>query len=70
MKWTKEHCGLSHLGEFSICKLWVTVERFDDCAKLLKWFPGCQFSPEESWHKTVDDAKKAGEVAMGILKLA
>ena len=66
MKWSEEFCGLSHFGEYSNSKLWVTVERFDDCARLFEWFPGCQFSPKESWHKTVNDAKQAGERAMEI----
>ena len=60
----KTKCGLSHLGKHSCKQLWVTVQRFSDCARLLKWFPGCQFSPNESWHPTVETAKKAGEIAM------
>ena len=63
--WSNEYCGLSHLGEYSNRKLWVTVERFGDCARLLKWFPGCKFSPEKSWYKTINDAKQAGELVMG-----
>ena len=67
MEWTKEYYGLSHLGEFSTKKLWVTVTRYSNGrATLSKWFPGCQFSPEETTFKNVEEAKRQGEIAMGI----
>ncbi len=68
MGWTKEYCDLSHLmkGAYNNRELWVTVRRFDDCAKLLEWFPGCVYSPKETWYNSVDEAKRAGEKIMGI----
>lgn len=67
MEWTKEFYGVSHLGEYSTKKLWVSVNRHSDgCATLAKHFPGCGFFPDESHHESVEDAKMAGEIAMGL----
>jgi len=65
MEWSKEYCMISHLGEFSIQKLWVTVERFNDgSADLKKWYPGCQFTPTIEHFSTVKLAKLAGEALL------
>ena len=64
MNWTKEYCGVQHLGECSLRKVWVTVERHSKVATLLRWFPGCKFSPTETDYPTVEIAKRAGEAIM------
>ena len=63
-KWSREYYGISHLGKFSLKSLWVTVERVGNAAKLVEWYPGCQFHPKETWHRLVADAKKVGEAKM------
>lgn len=62
--WTREYCGIQHLGEFSLRQTWITVERHSTWAILLEWFPGCAFSPKETRHSTVEAAKQVGESIM------
>ena len=64
MEWSEEYCGVQHLGEYSIRRMWVTVERFGTKARLLEWFPGCGFSPRETLYESVEVAKTAGEIIM------
>ena len=62
--WTKEYCGVQHLGKFNLLKTWVSVERHQSCAVLTEWFPGCRFHPKETDYKDVEAAKQAGELIM------
>ena len=66
MNWTREFHGLSHYGKFSTKSLWLTVERFPTGAILKRWFAGCGFSPQETWHGSVESAKRAGEKAIKL----
>lgn len=60
-KWTKPFHGVQHLGSGKPSDYWITVEDRNTFAKLLRWFPGCGFSPQESIHDSVAKAKAAGE---------
>ncbi len=61
MEWTKEYCGVYHLGTFSPQETWLTVVRHNNSATLLEWYPGCKFSPKETPYNSVEDAMRAGE---------
>ncbi len=62
--WTKEYCGLQHLGKLGTGKLRVSVERHTHCATLLEWYLGCGFHPKETDYPTVEEAKQVGEAIM------
>ncbi len=64
MEWTKEYYGITHLGEFNLRKMRVSVERLGNRAILQKWFPGCGFRPKEIPFQSFEKAKKAGEKVM------
>lgn len=65
-QWSKPYYGLQHIGQFSIRTPWGTVEDCGTSAKALCWFPGCQFSPIETRHKTAAEARKHVENWMGL----
>ena len=64
MKWSRVHHGLTHLGERSLTKVWVSVQDYTGASCLKIWYPGSQFTPELKWFTTVRKAKKAGEQVM------
>jgi len=61
VRWSDPYYGLSHLGELEAGKRRVSVQDHGNFALLCKWWPGCGFSPTEMHHKTVTEAKRAGE---------
>lgn len=62
--WSKPNHGVQHFscerGKVASSH-WLTVESHGDVAILLRWFPGCKFSPMKSRHASVADAKAFGE---------
>lgn len=60
-QWTVPYYGVQHLGQFGTKRSWVTVNECGARAELLRWFPGCQFSPLHSTHDSTADARAAGE---------
>lgn len=59
--WSRPYYGLTHLGDYSTTKYWVTV---DQNSILKKWFPGCGFNPEKVQYSSIEEAKVAGEKYM------
>ena len=63
MNWTSEYCHMQYLPiKRQSGKTYVSVARFPNGAELCEWYPGCGLSPTRTWHKSVEDAKVAGEV--------
>lgn len=60
-EWSKGFYGVSHYGKASVKNYWSTINVYDDFVILLKWFPGCGFSPIEEMYQTIEDAKCFGE---------
>jgi len=58
--WTKPYFGVSHYGVSGPEKHWLTVIERESSCDLIKWFPGCAFSPIQEIFKNASDAKKAG----------
>ncbi len=59
--WTKPYHGVTHAGTYGGQNHWVTACDYGSFATLTCWFPGCQFHPLHSDHKTIAAAKEAGE---------
>lgn len=59
--WTKPFHGVQHLGEFGTQRFWCTVNDYGSFAELLRWTPGCQFSPMRSTHLSAANARAVGE---------
>ena len=66
MEWTKEYCGVQHLGKPNQGKTWFTVERHKTFADLSEWYPGCGFHPIDTTYGTVEEAKQAAEARMQL----
>ena len=61
MKWSKEYCGVSHLGDLSDGRR-ATICRMGQGVNLVKlWFRGCGFSPHEVTCKSLESAKALAE---------
>lgn len=59
-EWSTPYYGVTHYGQ-PADKYWITVNDLGKVATLHKWFPGCGFSPLESTHPTVVEARRKGE---------
>lgn len=53
--WTIPYFGIIHSNTIDGNR--CSVRKLEKGAILAKWYPGCQFSPIESFHKSVDEAK-------------
>lgn len=58
--WTRPFHGVSH-GQVNGKKSYATVVEHGSFVELKRWFPGCGFSPTETHHATVDEAKAVAE---------
>lgn len=59
--WTESFYGVLHLGQFSAeSSWWATINDYGSFVELLLWFPKCGFSPHQSDHATVAEAKRKG----------
>lgn len=62
MRWTDEYAGVQHSGgPNNENRTWFTIENHTTFAKLLIWYPGCQFHPDERTYADVESAKKGAE---------
>ncbi|MFH1952551.1 MAG: hypothetical protein ABIL06_13140 [Pseudomonadota bacterium] len=64
--WTREFHEMQYLPyRRKLGKTWLSVARFPNGAELCEYFPGCGLSPNRTWHKSVEEAKLAGEQIIG-----
>ena len=55
--WSAPYLGVQHLtGKTSR----ASVTDYGSFAELLRWFPGCGFSPIKSQHASASEAREAG----------
>ena len=64
MRWTPERHGMQYRGVVDNKKTRVSVRRTGEKAILLAWYPGCGFSPKETTHASVEEAKEHGDSIM------
>lgn len=60
-QWTKPFHGLQHYIQRGSYARWATVEDMKSFAMMRGWFEGCGFTPRQSRHDSVEDARAAAE---------
>lgn len=63
LQWSPLQFGMQHFPDGPIAgePHRATVTDFGECAEVLCWYPGCQFSPKSFMFSTMAEAKAAGE---------
>jgi len=63
-EWTREYCGVTHLGELGQDLRFSAVRLGKERVLLEEWFPGCGLCPKEKVYPSMEEAKKVAERRM------